>query len=315
LRRLLYFGTGAAIIGILLLLAAFYASYAIVANLQNELANNTNVNLVLEDATLEAIFLGVMASIGYILVNQGLSGIRREEMLDIEGSVEEAVAARQERIRVKGVSRPIRSTRGPPESAKMEPSPQNGGDEDMPAPVVVAAASPSPQTPTVASSTAQSQVMASKAAEPTGFSWTTTPVEAPKPVAEEPPQAVYVPPAPAPIAATPAPEPPAQPAVIEAASSPEIAGKAEMPAVQSPPVEAPAPATAPAAVVWEGGPPPKLEGVDILPEPPEHGVLQVEKPDVAADETPTPDFAPAPPKRGRGRPKGSRNKKPEDQQI
>ena len=87
MRRLLVFGTGAAVIGIVLLIVAFYEAYLIVSTLQREVGNQlTNTNLLLEDATLEAVFLGVMAALGYGLVAKGLDGIRRQELLEFEGS-------------------------------------------------------------------------------------------------------------------------------------------------------------------------------------------------------------------------------------
>ncbi|MGA2666074.1 MAG: hypothetical protein ABSF83_14130, partial [Nitrososphaerales archaeon] len=91
MRRLLAFGTGAAIVGIVLLVVAFFEAYIIVGSLQTQLANNTvsNTNALLEDATLEAVFLGVMAALGYGLVAKGLDGIRRQELLEMEGTAQD----------------------------------------------------------------------------------------------------------------------------------------------------------------------------------------------------------------------------------
>jgi hypothetical protein len=89
LRKLLFFGTGAAIIGILLLLVAFFESYLIVSTLQKQFGESAiNTSLLLEDATLEAVFLGIMAAIGYALISKGLDGIRREQLLEAEGTAE-----------------------------------------------------------------------------------------------------------------------------------------------------------------------------------------------------------------------------------
>jgi hypothetical protein len=89
LRRLLFFGTGAAIIGILFLCIAFYESYLIVSTVQRQLNQSAvDTTRLLEDAALEAIFLGIMAGIGYALISLGLDGIRRQELLEAEGSAE-----------------------------------------------------------------------------------------------------------------------------------------------------------------------------------------------------------------------------------
>jgi hypothetical protein len=93
LRRLLVFGTGAAVIGILLTVVAFYEAYLIVGSLQKELASSiNNQTLLLEDATLEAVFLGVMVALGYGLISKGLDGIRKQELLELEIPAEEMLA-------------------------------------------------------------------------------------------------------------------------------------------------------------------------------------------------------------------------------
>jgi len=92
LRRLLVFGTGAAVIGILLTIVAFYEAYLIVSSLQSELGTVTNQTLLLEDATLEAVFLGVMVALGYGLISKGLDGIRKQELLELEEPAEELAA-------------------------------------------------------------------------------------------------------------------------------------------------------------------------------------------------------------------------------
>jgi hypothetical protein len=86
MRKLLFFGTGAAVIGILFLILAFYESYLIVNALQRQLGQSViDTTRLLEDAVLEAVFLGIMAGIGYALISKGLDGIRREELLEAEG--------------------------------------------------------------------------------------------------------------------------------------------------------------------------------------------------------------------------------------
>jgi hypothetical protein len=93
LRRLLVFGTGAAVIGILLTVVAFYEAYLIVSSLQRDLASSiNNQTLLLEDATLEAVFLGVMVALGYGLISKGLDGIRKQELLELELPAEEMLA-------------------------------------------------------------------------------------------------------------------------------------------------------------------------------------------------------------------------------
>jgi len=78
-----------------LLLVAFYAAYIVVNNLQTALTEILNTpqsaTLPLEYATFQAIFLGVMAGLGYACLTQGLSGIRRQEQLDKEGNWSETV--------------------------------------------------------------------------------------------------------------------------------------------------------------------------------------------------------------------------------
>lgn len=85
MRRLLAFGTGAAIAGIGLLVVSFIVAYFVVTSLQTDLSNIGGAAAAtgpLEYATLEAVFLGIMAAIGYGLITKGLDGIRREEQLE-----------------------------------------------------------------------------------------------------------------------------------------------------------------------------------------------------------------------------------------
>lgn len=72
--------------GIVLLIISFAVAYSIVTGLQNTLggslssANPSTGPLVY--ATFEAVFLGVMAALGYGLITKGLDGIRRQELLE-----------------------------------------------------------------------------------------------------------------------------------------------------------------------------------------------------------------------------------------
>ena len=86
MRRLLVFGTGAAVIGTLLLITAFYETYLIVNGLQSHLnsAIASTSNNLLEASSLEAVFLGIMAALGYVLIAQGLEGIRKQELVDMQ---------------------------------------------------------------------------------------------------------------------------------------------------------------------------------------------------------------------------------------
>ncbi|MDA4113600.1 MAG: hypothetical protein OK474_06115, partial [Thaumarchaeota archaeon] len=86
---LLFFGTGAAVIGLLFLVVAFWESYLIVSALQKQLGQTViDTTRLLEDAALEAVFLGIMSGVGYALISKGLDGIRREELLEAEGVAE-----------------------------------------------------------------------------------------------------------------------------------------------------------------------------------------------------------------------------------
>lgn len=90
MQRLVAFGTGTAIIRIAIILVAFLEACIIMAGLQHEIATNAaiNIGLLLEDTTLEISFLFVMAAIGFGLISLGLSGIRKEELLELEVSAE-----------------------------------------------------------------------------------------------------------------------------------------------------------------------------------------------------------------------------------
>lgn len=278
LRRLLAFGAGAAVIGLFLLLVAFFESYIIVSQLQGELANQTagNVNIILEDATLEAVFLGVMVALGYGLISQGLSGIRKQEMLELEKSEEdEMVRARvmakiareraAEKERAAGIRHLVTSQGIEAQDAAKSPSPETPAPSSEPSPPVGSPVAPEAPAPV--------------AAEAPQMSWQSSTASSPAQV-ETPPETRDQP--------TPV-EPSPEPSPAPAASDVSPSGVPE--------------------VVWEGGPPSKLEGVEVLPEPPDHGVYSAPEPPVTAStETEPPAEPPAPPKRGRGRPKGSKKK-------
>jgi hypothetical protein len=105
MRKLLFFGTGAAVIGLLFLVVAFWESYLIVSALQRQLGQTViDTTRLLEDAAFEAVFLGIMAGIGYALISKGLDGIRREELLEAEG-VAQVTFGRQQLPSGQGKSR------------------------------------------------------------------------------------------------------------------------------------------------------------------------------------------------------------------
>jgi hypothetical protein len=138
LRRLLLFGTGAAVIGIVLLIVAFFEAYIIVSSLQKEVGLNAgNTNLLLEDATLEAVFLGVMAALGYGLVAKGLDGIRREELMEMEGAADRTYGRGQ--LQGAQGARRIVETSNPP---RAQPEPSHPGIKTSPPP-----AAPAPVRP------------------------------------------------------------------------------------------------------------------------------------------------------------------------
>jgi len=245
MRRLVVFGTGAAIVGIVLLVVAFFESYIIVSSLQNEIATNTTPSngVFLEDTTLEAVFLGVMAALGYGLIAQGLAGIRKEEYIELQGPAtrvaERVEQKKRETVQNEAVVRQV------------QPRPRVEPMSAPPRVVIV--------PPTIASVRADEEVPATR-------------TQAAQVAADQ----LY-------------------------ASALQRAAAAAVPQVPSPSVAAPR--NDGPAVVWEGGPPPKLEGVEVLPEPPEHGAPILDKPPVVVRPPPPP-----PVKRGRGRPKGSKNR-------
>jgi hypothetical protein len=235
-----------------LLLIAFLESYIIVAGLQNQIATNstTNNGVFLEDTTLGAIFLGVMASIGFVLISQGLSGIRREEMIELQG--------------------PARRVVNRDEAREREAASANG---------IVAPAQPPPR----------------EEAKPVETRNAYIPPSIPSVRADEEPSTVR--------SAAPIPIPPRPDSYTSGSySRPSGTTYAQSTATQVPVASAPPRGTGP-PVLWEGGAPPKLEGVEILPEPPEH--------DARVQETPAPPVhsqSGFQVKRRRGRPKGSKNK-------
>ncbi len=151
MRRLLVFGTGAAVIGIVLLIVAFYEAYLIVSTLQKVVTTTVNTNALLEDAALEAVFLGVMAALGYGLVAKGLDGIRRQELLEMEGPVREYSRERVEMMEgvPQGAGQPL-SASGPSAKAKqdkrLEPHPGLKAPVDKSVPYQVPVM-PSPWSP------------------------------------------------------------------------------------------------------------------------------------------------------------------------
>jgi hypothetical protein len=301
LRRLLAFGTGAAVIGLFLLLVAFFESYIIVGQLQNELANQTsaNVNVILEDATLEAVFLGVMVALGYGLISQGLGGIRRQEMLELEKSEED------EMVKARVMAKITR---------------ERAAEKERAAGIRHVVTSQGMETKPRAEATAPETPVPPEASVPVPIPpvWSPqVPAEAPEPIVAGTPQSLsqvtWEPSSTVPE--TPK-SSPAQPVPAEQPPDQKSAPLEPAPASQSAPLPTPGPAAAPAPeapeVVWEGGAPAKLEGVEVLPEPPEHGVYSAASRPSVAPEPEQPAEAPAPPKRGRGRPKGSKKKAPSD---
>lgn len=297
MRRLLVFGTGAAVIGIVLLIVAFYEAYLIVSTLQTNVGQSiTNTNLLLEDATLEAVFLGVMAALGYGLVAKGLDGIRRQELLEMEGAAEVtygrgplAVGEDQSRYVVKaggptqaqvaetesadshpGIKRPAAAAVVKPAEAKKDfPGP---GDKKLPP---IWGAPKAPLQEPVSSGDRGTTSPESHA----DFGGTT---EAGSGSGAETLTTTST-------------------ATASASTSEPAAGTSQD--------------TRTGEVVWEGGAPPTLEGVEVLPEPTAHGTAALDeqsaRPVGSPGEVPIDPLTglPIKPKRGRGRPKGSKSSK------
>jgi hypothetical protein len=298
LRRLLVFGTGAAVIGIILTVVAFYESYLIVSSLQRDLGAATNQTVLLEESTLEAVFLGVMVALGYGLISKGLDGIRRQEMLELELPVEEMlrrdsndarrnksksnIPQPKQRARVQVVKQTDGASSTVIQDAPVEQREQRVPSTPPPAqPRSVWQPSREPEVqsePPMTATTASPQQLD-----------TSEPIQAsPEPVSESP--AMEVP------QCTPE-------AVKTDESNSEEMG-------------------------WEGGPPPALEGVEVPPEPSVYGAQPAafdsststsqqtdstsEQVQVNAQEASIiPVVAP---KRKRGRPKGSKSAKAVNQE-
>ncbi len=312
MRRLLVFGTGAALIGLVLLVVAFYEAYLIVSTLQKEVGTVTNTNLLLEDATLEAVFLGVMAALGYGLVAKGLDGIRRQELLEMEsaadvtygrGPLSAQAAQEQHRVDIHPSQAKASATDSHPGIRHTEVAPMGlvspakpkevvpSAEDKKLAPVWGPPAAPL-QEPQAASSAGQVSEGAQTPVRAEGSADVQTQSMAPQ----------------------------------EAASKGE-AGTSPTPAGPSPQD------TRPGQVVWEGGAPPRLQGVEVLPEPAVQGpeAATAVSPssnepysqassgsgsmtESAPQETGAPQIDPVTglpfkPKRGRGRPKGSKSAK------
>jgi hypothetical protein len=298
LRRLLVFGTGAAVIGIVLLIVAFYEAYLIVSTLQREVGNQlTNTNLLLEDATLEAVFLGVMAALGYGLVAKGLDGIRRQELLEMEGP---ATVYGREQVQIREGRTQYGPRSGPPvgfstkvEQEKprdMHPGIKARDDKSVPyeVPVMPAPWSPEPET--------REEVDTSPAA--------------PAPTFVEPVEVVQDA---VPSSSAPTPSDTSTLTVPESSTS----GQSTVPEGSSgQSAEWHPEAAKQGEVVWEGQAPPVLGGVEVLPAPESHGAAAALEPQPSQPGW-TPEQQPVqagteplvPPKRRRGRPKGSKSAK------
>ena len=243
MRRLLAFGAGAAIVGIVLLVLAFGVSYYIVSDLEKTLSANLSSGAgtatgPLEYATLEAVFLGIMAALGYGLVTKGLDGIRREEQMErgevwtepmFSPTVAPVTAGVQQAERVRLVKPSAPEEPPPRRSARARARPSE--------------APPPPPAPTMA---APAQVDQTQAREPEEA--------APEEVAAEEVEA-------GPTGAVTEPSTPVPPRT-----------EAEVPAEAKPTAETVTPASAfDAPLRWEGGAPEIPQGVEVLPEPEPHG--------------------------------------------
>jgi len=309
MRRLLVFGTGAAIIGILLTTIAFYESYLIVSSLQKELGNSiTNQTNLLEDATLEAVFLGVMVALGYGLISKGLDGIRKQELLELELPAEEILtnerailsqnAARQSGREATRKTPPPSGTASQGTASQMQVN-RNAGPSSSTVPEVKSADQSGGQTKTL-SEKGQTK---SRWQSP---SW----LRSSEPQAEPAPTIILGP-------------PPSQPAeTVEPVESKPKSGENAvripqgLQASQGGGEATNMAENKPDEVVWEGGAPPALEGVEVLPESsPSGDNVSTGQPLIVvppATESVVPEgqeTGSVLPKRKRGRPKGSKKVK------
>ncbi len=158
LRKLLVFGTGAAVIGIILLLLAFYEAFIIInnfeANFASSLGGTSSATFSLTYATVQAVFLGAIIAIGYGLVTKGLDGLRRQEQLEKEGQWSETVVslrpqarAPQPQMRVPrppGMATRPRTFSSQPATQDTIP-PEQTGPRAAPEPMVVESEAPPPR--------------------------------------------------------------------------------------------------------------------------------------------------------------------------
>jgi hypothetical protein len=311
LRRLLVFGTGAAVIGILLTIVAFYEAYLIVSSLQTELGNVvTNQTLLLEDATLEAVFLGVMVALGYGLISKGLDGIRKQELLELEEPAEELAAREVGSIGMVVTQLPSRpmTKKAVVTTSKSEQGSSTQGafkSSTTSAASTMGAASGSPRTDQQARTSSdqkKSDWLYSLEAESKTKAIDTNQVQGP-PLQTQ--SAVS-----------------ASPDMDQSSTTTAVTDGGVTPMVAPEPEKMEDSKSG--EITWEGGAPPALEGVEVLPEPSVHGAeaAMMESPTEASGEVgvnsqPAQAYvsgpavsADVPVKRKRGRPKGSKSSKP-----
>jgi hypothetical protein len=356
LRKLLVFGTGAAIIGMILLVTAFYETYLIVVSLESQItsgAASTSTN-ILETSSLEAIFLGIMALLGYVLIGQGLDGLKKQELVDVEGNIGR-LSAPQQRSRLGSTK--VQGDRPAGWRTALSAKGQQWQDASATVQGQPAAPQPSSELQPAAPETRRTflfgshdqvaSIPESSAEKPASLSEPETTREEVVAVALEPvsPPVIDLPLNPTlqqpPVAPaiqeperhegptptiSPAQAPPAQPEQVP----PTGTATPETPNTEGPTFSTdvtPAPkATGTAGVTWEGGAPPPLEGVELMPELADYGAttpptynaprtghaLGSVEPDRLQEGTGVQEI---PVKRGRGRPKGTRKKTPEQSQT
>ena len=267
----------------MLLIVAFYEAYVIVSALEGQIASQVNINQVLEDATLEAIFLGVMVALGYGLVTQGFNGIRRQELLELQDAAEDEVVktrvmAKIERERVvekerKGEHRNLvtpKATETTTVTQSADSTSSSSTSSSQGTVIIIPQGTPSaPAEPQPAESAPEPSVSPPPPIYP-GYSrdFRVSPITASDKKAEEANPGMDKPVAEPvevssstsdfgnadvmPVAST------EQPQALSGVSQQVGVGRAEGPE-----------ANTGREVVWEGGPPPALEGVEVLPEPTE----------------------------------------------
>ena len=270
MRKLLTLGAGAAIVGIILLVIAFAVSYVVVAGLQSDLAASLSglsaSTLSLTYATLEAVFLAVMIVLGYGLITKGLDGVRRQEQMERGEVWAEPL-----------FSQPPQAAAAPTE-AKTAPQPAQPRAA-RPSMIPRPRASPA----RVVQGSRPVQLLQTRQMQPLSVVTTETKVtNAPPPpptpvvvVVQAPPQSATSPQAnfvevrdanvaeaePTGGETATLEEPPRREALPEPA--------AEVPTMTTPLLE---PTRPESDVKWEGGEPEMPAGIEILPEPEQHGV-------------------------------------------